>query len=80
MTGMLGMRQVLSLCAGPIDDYFSQKGWERLEYRSIVFEKEYARCSARGNAGLHLDVGVGGEAQGVHQFSLGFLHLFLHEA
>eukprot|EP00667_Euglena_gracilis_P008531 EG_transcript_8646 len=28
---------------GPIDDYFSQKGWKRLEYRSIIFEKEYGR-------------------------------------
>jgi len=28
---------------GPIDDYFSSSRSERLEYRSIMFEKEYAR-------------------------------------
>jgi UDP-galactopyranose mutase len=31
---------------GPIDEYFAhqlQMGWEKLEYRSIVFQKEYAQ-------------------------------------
>ena len=28
---------------GPIDEYFAHLGWKRLEYRSIVFQKEYER-------------------------------------
>mmetsp|Transcript_43566 Transcript_43566/g.78358 ORF Transcript_43566/g.78358 Transcript_43566/m.78358 type:complete len:496 (-) Transcript_43566:379-1866(-) len=28
---------------GPIDDYFAHTGWARLEYRSIIFDKEYAK-------------------------------------